>query len=53
MRTDIRIGPSVSGQSPAVGCCEQCNELSGSIKDETFVDDVSNWYVLKRDSSAE
>lgn len=50
MRTDIRIVRLVQGtvQRWAV---VNTNELSGSTKDETFVDNVIDCYVLKRDSS--
>jgi hypothetical protein len=36
-----------SEQGPVVGCCENVNELSGSIKGGKFLDYLSDYYHLK------
>jgi hypothetical protein len=32
-----------------VGCCEHCNEPSGSIKGRVFLGDLSDCQLLKKD----
>jgi hypothetical protein len=35
-----------------VGCCESGNEPVGSIKSEEFLDELSNDWLLKKDSAS-
>jgi hypothetical protein len=36
-----------------VGCCEHGNEPSGSIKSKEFLDELSDYHLLKKDCSME
>jgi hypothetical protein len=39
------------GQGPVAGCCEHGNELSGSIKGGEFIDYLSDFWLLKKESA--
>lgn len=39
---------SGSGWGPDVGCCEHGNKLSSSIKCSKFLDQLSNYHLLKK-----
>jgi hypothetical protein len=32
------------------GCCEHGNEPSGSVKGETFLEEISDYQLLRKDS---
>jgi hypothetical protein len=39
------------GYRPVVGCCENENELSGSIKASAYLDWLNANYILKKNST--
>jgi hypothetical protein len=43
------LDASDAGQGPAAGFCEHGNEPSGSIKGWEFLDQLSNYKLLKKD----
>jgi hypothetical protein len=46
-----RLDSSGSRYGPVVGSCEHSNELSDSIKGEEFLDWLSSYRLLKKDSA--
>jgi len=45
------LDSSVSGNGPVAGCCVHGNKPSGSIKSREFLDYVSGYQLLKKDSA--
>jgi hypothetical protein len=43
-----RLDTSVSGQGPLTGCCEHGNEPTGSIKCWEILEEVRDWWLLKK-----
>jgi hypothetical protein len=41
-----------SGSDPATGYCEHVSEASGSIKGMEFIDEMSDYQLLDKDSAS-
>jgi hypothetical protein len=45
------LDASGSGQGPVAGCCKHDNESSASIRGGKFLDQLSDYQLLKKDSA--
>jgi hypothetical protein len=42
----------MGGQGVLLGCCEYCNEHSGYVKGGEFLNQISNYQFIRKDSAA-
>jgi hypothetical protein len=45
------LDSSASGQGPVIGSCKHGKEPSGSIKGGKFIDQLNDYWFLKKDSA--